>query len=49
MIEYLIALWIMKYREVFYAQPSSDDGIEDYGGIDFEPPARKRPDLRVVK
>ena len=51
MIEYLIALWLVKYRNLLI-EPRVDPidrSLEPYAGLDYEPPQRERPNLRVVK
>lgn len=53
MIEYLLTMWFLQQCEALeYAPPQRDylDSCLDIGaGLDYEPPARQRPDLRLVK
>ncbi len=55
MIEYLILLFLAKYRHGPAPQATEQDDMDWHlapgAGIDYEPPqkpARKRPDLRIV-
>lgn len=51
MIEYLILLFFTKYRHGQRSAEAEPDGLEHFGGLDYEPPPkpeRKRPDLRIV-
>lgn len=54
MIEMLILLAIIRYRDVEIPSfgrkhDPLDDCMQEYGGLDYEPPVRQRPELRVVK
>lgn len=54
MIEMLILLALLRYRDAELpsfarARDPLDDCLEPYGGMDYVPPVRERPDLRVVK
>lgn len=55
MIDYLILLWLAKYREALHMAPANDAGdpvdraLEPGAGLDWQPPERVRPQLRVVK
>ena len=54
MIEMLLLLFAVKYRDGFLQDEPErvdylDRCMDDYGGIDFEPPVRERPKLTVVK
>ena len=50
MIEYLILLLLMKYRHGVVPQRDPlDDCLEIGAGLDFNPPERERPNLRIVK
>ncbi len=53
MIEYLLILLAIKYRDLLSFDTAHagdiDRSLEPGAGIDFEPPQRERPRLRVVK
>lgn len=59
MIDYLVLLWIAKYRDALRMQEqgANDAGEEDPtadsleigAGLTFQPRVRERPQLRVVK
>ena len=49
MIELLIIILAVKYRHGFTVNDEEYDPLVAYGGLDFEPPERKRPELKIVK